>query len=136
MARFLEFALNHYWLAGAFAGLLAAFAFVEILRGGRSLSPQALTLMMNNQQAVVIDIRDPAEFRQGHITSSRNIPYSKLMEQSGELPKDKPVIIVCNLGQVAGAATKQLKAIGLSEVYRLEGGISNWKSLSLPLVKR
>lgn len=136
MARFIEFLMHHYWLAGAFASLLAAFLTVEILRGGRSLSPQAMTLLMNQRQAVVIDVRDPAEFRQGHITGSRNIPYSRLLEQSGELPGDRPVVIVCNLGQVAGAAARQLKAKGLSEVYKLDGGIANWKSLSLPLVKR
>lgn len=136
MARFLEFIANHYWLAGAFSALIIAFITVEILRGGRNLSPQAMTLLMNNREAVVVDVRDPAEFRQGHITGSRNIPYSRLLEQAAELPRDKPVVIVCNLGQVAGTAARQLKAQGLTEVYKLEGGISNWKSLSLPLVKR
>lgn len=136
MERFVEFLLHHYWLSGAFAGLLTAYFIVEMARAGRSISPQGLSSLVNGEKAVVVDVRDPAEFRQGHITGSRNIPYSKLLEHVAELPKDRPVIVVCNLGQVAGAATRQLKEKGLQQVFRLEGGIANWKSLSLPLVKK
>ena len=136
MSRFFEFLLHNAVLAGAFISLFIAYVVVEVMRGGRSVSPQGLSLMVNNHQAVVVDVRDPAEFRQGHITGSRNIPYARLMEQMGELPVDKALIIVCNLGQVAGSAARQLKAKGLNNVYKLEGGLSNWKSLSLPLVKR
>lgn len=136
MSRSFEFVLNNAVLAGAFVSLLVAYIVVEVLRGGRSVSPQGLTAMVNANEAVIVDIRDAAEFRQGHITGSRNIPYARLVEQSGELPSDKAVILVCNLGQVAGSAARQLKAKGLQNVFKLEGGIANWKSLSLPLVKR
>lgn len=136
MSRFVEFALNNIVLVGAFFSLLIAYIVVEILRGGRSVSPQGLTALVNGEGAVVIDIRNSNEFRQGHITGSRNIPYAKLMEHLSELPADKALIIVCNIGQTAGAAARQLKAKGLQNVYKLEGGISNWKSSSLPLVKR
>ncbi|MDO8331842.1 MAG: rhodanese-like domain-containing protein [Fluviicoccus sp.] len=136
MSRFFEFAINNALLVGGFLSLLIAYIVVEVLRGGRSISPQGLSTMVNNHEAVVVDVRDPAEFRQGHITGSKNIPYARLAEQMGELPKDKALIIVCNLGQVAGSAARQLKAKGLENVYKLEGGLSNWKSLSLPLVKR
>jgi rhodanese-related sulfurtransferase len=44
--------------------------------------------------------------------------------------------VICNIGQTAGAVGGQLKVAGLTQVYRLEGGISNWKSQSLPLVKK
>ncbi|RZU47010.1 rhodanese-related sulfurtransferase [Fluviicoccus keumensis] len=136
MSRFFEFLMHNAVLAGAFFSLLVAYIVVEVMRGGRSVSPQGLSLMVNNHQAIVVDVRDPAEFRLGHITGSRNIPYARLMEQLGELPADKALIIVCNMGQVAGTAARQLKAKGLNNVYKLEGGLSNWKSLSLPLVKR
>ncbi len=136
MSRFVEFLINNAVLAGAFFSLLIAYIVVEILRGGRSVSPQGLSAMVNGEGAVVVDVRDPAEFRAGHITGSRNIPYSRLMEQMGELPADKALIIVCNIGQVAGAAARQLKAKGRQNVFKLEGGIANWKSSSLPLVKR
>lgn len=136
MERFFEFMMHHYILVSAFICLLIAYMLVEMQRGGRSVSPQTLTSMANNQKALVIDLRDPNEFKQGHITGSRNIPYARLTEKLPEIPKDRPIILVCQLGQVAGTAARQLKTLGMQEVVRLEGGISNWKGQSLPLVKK
>lgn len=138
MDRFLEFAVNHYLLVGTFVALLIAWIVTEMARGGQSVSPQGLSALVNQQNARVIDIRDPAEFKTGHITGSDNIPYSRISERLEELKKepDRPIVIICNIGQTAGAAGSQLKAAGLSQVYKLEGGISNWKSQSLPLVKK
>ena len=101
MERFIEFMTHHYILVSAFLGLLIAYVLVEMQRGGRSVSPQTLTSMVNKQKALVIDLRDPNEFKQGHITGSRNIPYARLTEKLQELPKDCPIILVCQLGQVA-----------------------------------
>ncbi|PTQ89329.1 rhodanese-like domain-containing protein [Agitococcus lubricus] len=136
MERFVEFFVNHYILASAFFGLITAYFIVEIQRGGRKVSAQLLTQMVNKQKALVIDLRDPNEFKQGHITGSQNIPYAKISDKNQTFPKDRPIIFVCQLGQVAGAAAKQLKSQGVMDVYKLEGGITNWKALSLPLVKK
>lgn len=136
MQRFIEFLTQHYVLASTLASLLIAFIIVESRRGGRNISPQQLTALVNKQKALVIDLRDPNEFKQGHITGSQNVPYSKIADKSQTFPADRPLILVCHLGQVAGAAARELKSRGLQEVYKLEGGISNWKGLSLPLVKK
>ena len=137
MERFFEFVVSHYVLASAFIGLVIAFIWVEIQRGGRTISPQQLSQMINKQNALVIDLRDPTDFKKGHITGSENIPYARLNDKSNHFPKDRPVVFVCNLGQVAGAAAKTLKnEHGINDVFKLEGGISNWKALSLPVIKR
>jgi len=138
MDRFLEFAANHYLLVGTFVALLIAYLATEMARGGQSVSPQGLSVLVNQQNARVIDVRDPAEFKTGYITGSENIPYSRISERLEELKKDleRPIVVVCNIGQTAGAASSQLKAAGLTQVYKLDGGISNWKSQSLPLVKK
>lgn len=138
MDRFTEFLLNHYLLASTFVVLAIAFVLNEIARGGKSVSPQGLSQLVNRENARLIDLRDAAEFRSGHITGSENIPYAKLGEHIAQLKKDpaRPIVMVCNLGQVAGSAGQQLKTAGLPQVYKLDGGISNWKSQSLPLVKK
>ena len=136
MQRFVEFIVNNYVLASAFVGLLIAFFIVESKRGGQNISPQSLSNLINKQKALVIDLRDPTEFKKGHITGSQNIPYAKLNDKNNHFPKDRPIVFVCNLGQVAGTAAKTLKTEhGINDVFKLEGGISNWKALSLPLVK-
>lgn len=137
MQRFLEFVVNNYLLASAFVGLVIAFIIVEMKRGGGTVSPQMLSEMINKQKALVIDLRDPNEFKKGHITGSDNIPYAKLNDKGNHFPKDRPIVFVCNLGQVAGTAAKTLKTEhGIANVFKLEGGIANWKALSLPLIKR
>ncbi|HEX6592119.1 MAG TPA: rhodanese-like domain-containing protein [Moraxellaceae bacterium] len=138
MDRFVEFLINHYLLAGTFAALAVAFLVNEFLRGGKSVTPQGLSSLVNQQKARLIDVRDPAEFRAGHISGSENIPFSRIDEQLPQLKSDltRPIVIVCNLGQVAGSVGQKLKAAGHTQVYKLEGGISNWKGQSLPLVKK
>lgn len=82
---------------------------------------------------MLIDLRDAKDFREGHISGSRNIPYSQITKHLDELKtSDRPLVFVCNLGQVAGSALQQ---VGHADAYRLDGGISNWKAQGLPLVK-
>jgi rhodanese-related sulfurtransferase len=137
MEHFVQFLTTHYLLGSAFFGLLIAFFIVENKRGGQSISPQHLSHLINKQNALVIDLRDPTEFKKGHITESQNIPYAKLAEKNNFFPKDRPIVFVCNMGQVAGAAAKQIKIEHkLTNVFKLEGGVSNWKASSFPLVKK
>jgi len=135
--QYIDFVVHHYILVGLFAALLAAFIASELQRAGKAVSPQGLTALINSHNALVLDVRDAAEFRQGHITGSQNLPYAKVAERLEELKKelDRPIVVVCKMGQAAGGVTQQLKAAGLTRVYKLDGGISNWKSQSMPLVK-
>lgn len=136
MDRVIEFIGNHPLLISLFIALLVAFIITELQRGGRSLSPQELTRLVNASEARVIDVRNSPEFREGHITGSESIPYSQVADRAAELAKaGKPLIVVCGLGQVAGNAARSLKQAGASEVYQLSGGISAWRQQGLPLVR-
>lgn len=138
MDRFFEFLINHYILSGSLVALAIAFFVNESARGGKTVSPQGLTQLVNRDNALILDIRNANEFRTGHISGSENIPYAKLAEHIGPLKKDpaRPIVVVCDIGQTASTAGQQLRAAGLSNVYRLDGGISNWKGQSLPLVRK
>jgi len=96
-----------------------------------------VTNLINSDGALVLDIRAEKEYQSGHITGSTNIPYNKLNERMSEIEqyKDKPVVLVCAMGQHAGMAGRILHAKGFKSVRRLSGGISTWKSDGLPLVK-
>ncbi|RLU01890.1 rhodanese-like domain-containing protein [Ketobacter sp.] len=137
MDRLLEFTMNHPELVGTFVVLLVLFFVLESRRGGKTVSSQQLTNLMNKDEGLVLDVRESKEFREGHITGARNIPYSKLKDNLGEIGqfKDKPVVLVCKMGQHAGAAGKILHGAGFKNVLRLSGGITTWKSDGLPLVK-
>lgn len=136
MDRVIEFIGNHPYLVSVFVALLIAFIITEMQRGGRSISPQELSQMVNQRQARVIDLRDTPAYREGRITGSENLPYSQIADKAAELAKaGKPIILVCALGQVSGSAASSLKQAGVSEIYRLSGGISAWRQQGLPLVR-
>jgi len=131
--RWFEFMQNHPILFGTMGVLVVLFFALENRRSGRKISPQSLGTILNRENAVLIDLRDPKDFREGHISGSRNIPYSQITSHVDELKaSDRPLVFICNLGQVAGAA---LQKVAHADSYRLDGGISNWKAQGLPLVK-
>lgn len=134
---FLEFVLQQWPLVGALIVTVTLLILHESRRAGATVSPQQLTNLVNRQEAAVIDLRDQAEFRKGHIVDAINIPYAKLGERIGELEnlRERPVILVCKLGQYSSAAGKQLLEKGFKQVYRLNGGISEWQVAQLPLIK-
>lgn len=133
MERWLEFMGHHPFLFGVLAVLIVAFFVLENSRGGRKISPQSLGILTKAQNAVLIDLRDSKDFKQGYISGSRNIPYSQLDSHIEELKTTaQPLVFICNLGQVAGTA---LQKVGHPDSYRLDGGVTNWKAQNLPLVK-
>ncbi|MEX2489792.1 MAG: rhodanese-like domain-containing protein [Pseudomonadales bacterium] len=132
-----EFIGNHFILVGLFIALLFAFLVNEGKQGGAAISTSSLVNLINREDAVVVDIRDKKDFNLGHIAGAINIPYSQLESRATELEesKDKPVIVVCKMGQNAGAAGRKLKTLGFADVRRLSGGMSEWSASGLPLVK-
>jgi rhodanese-related sulfurtransferase len=137
MAQLFEFIGNHPFLVGLFVILLVLFIRNEMQRGGRSLSPQELVTLVNREGAVVLDVRDPKEFESGHIVGAINVPYAALERRVSELAKhkDKPIAVVCRMGQNAGAAGTQLRKHGFENVARLSGGMAEWRNQNLPVVK-
>lgn len=137
MEQYILFIMNHPFLVGTFAVLLTVLIVTETRRGGRSVSVQELTTLVNQEHAVIVDLRDKKEFGTGRITGAINIPLANLESRMGELDKHKssPIILVDAMGQQAGSAGRQLRAAGFENVMRLNGGISSWKESSLPLVK-
>lgn len=132
-----QFLLEQWLVVTGLIACLALLFFHESRRGGRSVSPHQLVSMVNREQAVVVDLREPAEFRKGHIVDAINIPYAKLDERLGELEsrKEQPLIFVDRMGQHSAAVGKRLMSKGFDRIYRLGGGLTEWQSSQLPLVK-
>ena len=138
MAQLLEFIGNHTLLVGTLVALITALVFTEKRKGGQGISSQQLTQLVNQKEAVVVDIREKADYNKGHIVDSISMPYTKVKERVAELNKyqDKPVIIVDAQGQHAGVVGKQFGEAGLKKVMRLKGGITTWSADGLPLIKK
>ncbi len=118
--------------------LLVLLLVTETRKGGRSVSAQELSALVNQGDAVIVDLRDKKDFSNGRITGAINIPLANLASRMGELDKYKtsPVILVDAMGQHAGSAGRQLRSAGFENVVRLGGGLTSWMEQKLPLVRR
>lgn len=132
----LEFLTQEWVLFSALGALVITFLVMESRKGGATVSFSEATRRINSGTAVVLDVRESAEFRAGHITDAINIPWSQLKTKTNRLEKHKTkqIIVVDKMGQHAGAAGKILREQGF-DVVRLQGGISEWTHQNLPLVK-
>lgn len=136
MALFVEFLVQQWILVAALLATVAMLILHEARKSGPSLSPQKAVQLVNEEEGIFVDLREASEFRKGHIVNAVNIPANKLPERMVELEKykDRPVVLVCKMGQQSGAAGKQLKAASYSKVYKMTGGMMEWASLQLPTV--
>jgi len=119
-------------------GMLLFPLFTRGLRGdGAEVEPTAAVTLINRQDAVVIDLRNDAEFASGHITGARNIPEAKLEPRLNELVKfkSKPVIVACANGRRAAAMAGLLRKNGFAQAVTLRGGIAAWRQAGMPLEK-
>ena len=137
MALFLEFLAEQWILAAALLAVIIMLIMHEARKSGPSLSPQQAINLVNSEQGVFVDLRDAATFKQGHIVDALNIPAPKLADRLAELEKyrDRPIVLVCKMGQQAGGAGKQLRAGNFEKVYKMSGGMMEWVNLQLPTVR-
>lgn len=81
---------------------------------------------------VVLDVRQPAEWRGGHVPRARHIPGGELIDRHEELPRDRAVAVYCGSGYRSSVAASLLKAEGHPEVYNVLGGFTAWRQRDLP----
>tara|TARA_R110002072_G_scaffold251245_1_gene410096 strand:- start:20571 stop:20984 length:414 start_codon:yes stop_codon:yes gene_type:complete len=136
MALFLEFLAQQWILVAALLAVIVMLIMHESRKSGPSLSPQQAINIVNAEDGVFLDLREAAEFKKGHIVGAINIPATKLANRLAELEKykEKPIVLVCKMGQQSGAAGKQLKAENYTKVYKMTGGMMEWTNLQLPTV--
>ena len=75
----------------------------------------------------LIDVREPNEYKGGHIVGARNIPVGQLKLRMKELRKDQPILMYCQGKSRTNQAAKLLMKNGYTDIYMLEGGFKNWK---------
>ena len=106
--------------------------------GVANLTPAQATLLMNREDALVLDVRESGEWTSGHISGARHITLGQLDKRLSELEKfkEKPIIVVCASGNRSSSACGQLKKHGFGKVFSLGGGVSSWRDANLPLTTK
>ena len=77
---------------------------------------------------MVIDARDAAQYAKEHIPGAVNIEWRQVLAKSGDIPKNKPVLIYCNTGTLSAQAGFALRVSGWENVKILQGGFAEWKA--------
>jgi rhodanese-related sulfurtransferase len=129
---------NIFLIAIAFvSGAMLVWPLVRRGAGGPSVGTLEATMLINQRDAVVIDVREPGEFAQSHILNSRNIPLGELAARMKELErfKERAVIVSCATGNRSGSAAALLRKNGFTDVVNLAGGVAAWQQAGLPTEK-
>ncbi len=135
-----EFFGHHMFLIMLFVVLLVVLISNEVsqlFRGYRALTPAALTLLINRESPLLVDLSAAAEFDKGHIPGARNVQLSQFDPENKDLAKVKqrPVAVYCRTGNTSAQAASRLVKAGFEQVYWLGGGLGAWREASLPIAK-
>lgn len=107
--------------------LLLAFGIFRYFR-----QKNVVTILTEDQfrdgyrKAQLIDVREPQEFKKGHILGARNIPLTQMKQRLVELRKDKPVYLYCQSGSRSARAAQLLNKKGYEDLNQLKGGFKKW----------
>lgn len=97
------------------------------------LAPEAQALLAKEPNTLIVDVRTEAEREQLRIPGSLAVPLEDILRGVANLPKDKPLLLVCAVGGRSYAAGLALAQEKYSGIYNLRGGISAWQKAGLPL---
>jgi rhodanese-related sulfurtransferase len=119
------------------SGGMLLWPLVRRTTGGPWVNPSQATHLLNREDALVVDVREPNEYGAGHVLGAKNIPLARLAAGAGEplKRKDRPIIVYCDGGERAGKAASVLKREGFTRVVNLSGGLKAWQQAGLPIEK-
>ncbi len=100
----------------------------------RNIGPEEL-YQAAAQGALIVDVRTPMEFAQGHVPGAVNLPVEEVARWAKDLPKDRPVYLYCRSGNRSRQAAEYLARQGYANLYNLEGGILAIERAGYPLVR-
>jgi rhodanese-related sulfurtransferase len=137
--RLPEFVSHHMLLAMLFVVLIVVLIGNEVsrlFRGYKELTPNGLTLLLNRENPLLVDMSSAQDFERGHIANARHVPLSQFDPENKDLAKVKelPVAVYCKDGNTSASAAGRLVKAGFKHVYWLGGGLAAWRSAELPTV--
>ena len=85
------------------------------------------------EELTILDDREESEWKEGHIEGAHNIYVGHIRDRMADIPKDKPVVMFCNVGHRAGLGASILLQEGCREVYNVLGSMTAWKAAGYPI---
>ncbi|PWK86688.1 rhodanese-like domain-containing protein [Fulvimonas soli] len=131
---------NHLALSALFALLLLGLVATEVmlrLRKYKELTPAGLTLLINRDNPLLIDLSARADYEKAHVPGARHVMPSQFDPEHKDLAKAKelPVVVMDKDGRGADKAAQRLVKAGFAKVYTLGGGVAAWQQAQMPVAK-
>ena len=141
MQEYIEFAGRHVLLFVALGAVIVLIIVSELKRftkGYKEVLPAEAVMLINKQDALMLDVRQANELAQGSIMDSKHIALGTLDDKISSLPsdKDKPIVVFCKMGNRSAQAAKLLLKNSYTNVFSLKGGFTAWVNDQLPITKK
>ncbi len=135
--QIIEFIGNHPLLCVALVVILGLLVSNELrlrLSKVKQVEPGEATQLLNHANAIMVDMRNDKDYRDGHIINAVHAPPEGAV---GKLDKfrGRPLIVYCRSGQQSVRLAGELVKQGHEDVYNLKGGIQAWQQANLPVSK-
>ena len=136
----MQFAANNWHLILGIVLTLAILAYgplTQLLHGVRRVTSAEAIRLLNHEKGLLVDVREPDEYRASHVPNAMNVPLSGLAGSFKQLEKYKslPLIICCRTSQRSARAAVALRKQGFAHVQVLAGGMVGWQGENLPVAK-
>ena len=134
----MEFVNQNILLIGVVVTSALALVWPMVMgAGGSAVSPAEATLLINREDAHIVDVREASEFADGHMPDAHHAPLSKLDDHLAQFEKfkDKPLIVCCATGMRSNRACRTLAKQGFTKVHNLAGGMDAWVGAGYPIKK-
>lgn len=114
-----------FWIIGMIL-IVVLSACGKDNEGYKDISPDEAKELIDNKEVIVLDVRTPEEFQEGHIPNATLLPLQELEQRLKELDKDESYLVVCRSGNRSAQASDILMNNGFTSIYNMTSGMSGW----------
>lgn len=100
-----------------------------------TMSVTELKNKLEQQEVLLLDVREPSEWQEGYVEGSTRVFFADLPEKAASLPKNKPIVVTCSVGNRASIAVSILERAGFKDITNALGGMTAWTKLGYPIKK-
>lgn len=119
------------------SGAMLLWPYVRRGAGGPKIGTAEATTLINREDALMVDVRDPGEYGAGHALGAKNVPLARIDDGANDLAKrkERPLVVYCDGGERSAKAVATLRKQGFARVTSLAGGLAAWQGAGLPVEK-
>lgn len=121
------------------AALLLAVAVTTPAAEPASIETRTVSerLAWGDRSVVVLDVRTPSEYAEGHVPGAMNIPHTELASRIGELAdaRDRDIVVYCRSGNRSEQALETLREAGFTRLFHMKGDYLRWSAEQRPVAK-